>query len=246
MAGDIKLRIGADTGDLEKAFSALIKKIQSDADKLKIAPSKKASEGASGSQPFQQAFQASREQATKVRAEKDGIEIATRALAQKKRQLDEIAKAEKASIGNEKEKAYWIDRRNKAESDLNNILNTRNRLQKNVQGAPTAVGGGGISGGGGAGGTGGIPKGGINSVAGLASALGIPGMVIGGAVTAVAAGMAGESIRKYFGEASYRARETEASAFQTQGQGGQRLSALLNGGAAEEMTFNPQRLQGQK
>jgi len=238
MAGDVKLKIGADTSELEKAFSTLIKKIQSDADKLKIAP--KGASTAPGAQPFQQAFQANRAQVQKTRDEKDGIEIATRALAQKKRQLDEITKSEAISLGNKKQEAYWAEKRNKAEKEYNDLMMTRGRLQKSTSAGAMP---GQMGGGGGGKGPGAVPAGGITSLGGLASFLGVPAAIVGGLATGVASGSAAEGIRKYFVESSYRAREIEGSAFQTQGQGGQRLQALLNGGAAEESTFNPVRNQ---
>lgn len=104
--------------------------------------------------------------------------------------------------------------------------------------------------GGGGGGTGGgggnIGRGGITSLGGLAMALGIPALAIGGVSTAIAGGFAGEEIRKYYGQAANRARTTAASTFQTQGQGGQLLNSFLNGGAAQEMMFRGQTSQGRQ
>jgi len=46
-----------------------------------------------------------------------------------------------------------------------------------------------------------------------------------------------------FAESQFRSREIEAQTFQTQGQGGQRLNSIINGGTAEDFTFNSDRLQ---
>ncbi len=107
--------------------------------------------------------------------------------------------------------------------------------------APAAAAGG--AGGAGAGRGPAFGAGGVTTVGGLAQFLGVPAAVIGTAVTTIAAGSAVEGIRRFFSEAQYRAREAAATAFQMQGQGGQRLNALLTGGAAEELIFNPQRLE---
>jgi hypothetical protein len=111
-------------------------------------------------------------------------------------------------------------------------------------GVPSAGGGGGLklppvppSGGSN------MPKGGITSIAGLMQFLGVPGMVMGGLLTAGAAVKGIETSRRFISESGLRARETEASAFNMQGQGGQRLQSFMNGGASEELMFNPQRLQ---
>lgn len=45
---DVKLKIGADTSEIERAFSNLIKKMQSDADKLKVSPGATSRAGATG------------------------------------------------------------------------------------------------------------------------------------------------------------------------------------------------------
>lgn len=241
MATDVKLKIGGDTTEFERALISSMRKIQSEADKLKIAPATKAAAGAPGSQSFQQAFQSARAQQQKTRDEKDGLDIAVRGLTQKQRELDKIVKLEAAAVGNEKQKAYWANERNKAEREYNTLLATRSRLE----GRP---GGGGFGGGGSgirpptpSGGMfGNIPKGGITSLSGLGNAAGIP---MAGIATAIAGMIAGESARVFFSQTANRARATEASAFNMQGQGGQRLEAFMTGGASEEMMFNPQRMQ---
>jgi len=88
-----------------------------------------------------------------------------------------------------------------------------------------------------------MPKGGITSLSGLIGALGVPGMIMAGIGTAVAGIKGIEATRRVFAESQFRTREIEAQTFQTQGQGGQRLNSLLNGGAAEDLTFNSDRLQ---
>ena len=232
---NVKLKIGADTSEIEKAFGALIKKIQGDADKLKIAPKAAAAApaGSPGYQSFQQTFQATRAQEIKTKIEQQAQQIALNKLRDIDRQLATNARNEAKS---DRDKIF-------AEREKNQLLKERITLQGTL--TRLAGGGGGAAGGGGgaAGGFGGnIPKGGITSITGLLGALGLP---MGILATGIAAGSAAEGVRKFTEEASNRARVAQASAFNMQGQGGQRLESFLNGGANEEIMFNPQRKQAE-
>jgi hypothetical protein len=127
----VKLKIGADTSDLEKAFSTLIKKIQSDADKLKLTPSAaKASPGTPGSETFQQTLQSTRAKEQRARIEQQALQIANRALADKERELAKIAKHESASVANEKQRTYWLSERNRLEREYNQLKTVRDTLEK--------------------------------------------------------------------------------------------------------------------
>ena len=226
---DIKLKIGGDTTELERAFTALITKMKSDADKLKLSPS-----------------------ASQVSPRGEAAVRNTQLADLQSKQYGKILKDLEKELSLIKEIGRERERLNRQEHIANiqkaNFVQTQRaqgfgitggvRPPSNLPPLPP-IGGGGSSGGFG----GSMPKGGITSLSGLASAIGVPGAAIGGVATAIAATMAAEGVRKFISESSQRARVTEASAFQTQGQGGQRLSSLLNGGAAEEMMFNPQRLQ---
>ena len=237
MANETKLKITGDTSELEKAFSAMIQKIQKDADKLKLgtASSKGAAERTSAD-VFRENLETTRNKEKTTRLDQQAIQIANRALDEKKRKLEEISRKEAESVKNEKEKAYWAKERNKAEEDYNTILKTRDRLQSSVSRnkvAPGVPSGGGPN----------IPKGGITNLRDLVGLLGVPGTVLAGIGTAIAGIKGLEAGRRVFAESQFRTREIEAQTFQTQGQGGQRLNSILSGGAAEDLTFNPQRLQ---
>lgn len=240
MSLETKLKIGADTSELEKAFSSLIKKIQGDADKLKLgmAASKGGAEKSS-SDVFKENLESTRSKEKSTRLDQQAVQIANRALDEKKRKLDEISRKEAESVKNEKEKAYWAKERNKAEEDYNSILKTRDRIQGSLSpkgGKATPPGGSGA-------GLFNMPKGGITSVGDLASFLGAPVAALAGIATAIAGIKGAEGTRRFFTESQFRNREIEAQTFQTQGQGGQRLNSILNGSAAEDLTFNEDRLR---
>lgn len=235
MSQDVKLKFGVDTSDLEKAFSAMIQKIQKDADKLKLGTtSSKGAAEKSGADIFRDNLESTRNKEKSSRLDQQAIQIANRALDEKKRKLEEISRKEVESVKNEKEKAYWAKERNKAEEDYNTILKTRDRLQGSIS---SKGGSAGPSGGGN------MPKGGVTSLSGLAGLLGVPGMILAGIGTAIAGIKGVEAGRRVFAESQFRTREIESQTFQTQGQGGQRLNAIVNGGTAEDLTFNADRMQ---
>ena len=238
---NVKLKIGADTSEIEKAFGALIKKIQGDADKLKIAPKAAAAApaGSPGYQSFQQTFQATRAQEIKTKIEQQAQQIALNKLKDIDRQLATNARNEAKS---DRDKKFAEQERNSLLKERITLQGTLNRLEgKNQNGERIRAGDRAVSGFGGN-----IPKGGITSLSGLAGALGVPGMIAGGAITAIAAVKAIESARVLFSQTENRARVAESSAFNMQGQAGQRLENFLNGGASEETLFNPQREQAAK
>jgi len=86
MSLETKLKIGADTSELEKAFSTLIKKIQGDADKLKLGStsSKNAAEKTS-SDVFRENLESTRSKEKSTRLDQQAVQIANRALDEKTR-----------------------------------------------------------------------------------------------------------------------------------------------------------------
>lgn len=237
MAQDVKLKIGADTSELERAFGTLIKKIQGDADRLKISPS--GSKAAPGVESVREAAQTSRNLNQRIREEKAGLDLINRELAKKKALIDQISQQQANAVKGSREELALVQRLNRERERLHQAEKVAQIQKVNYDKAQEAsnrargIGGG----------QGGVAQGGITSLSGLAKALGIPLGAIGAGATAIAGGTALEGIRRYFTQANYRAAENQASAFQTQGQGGQRLNSLLNGGAAQELTFDPQRAQ---
>lgn len=236
MSQDIKLKIGADTGELEKNFIASVKKIQSEADKIKISPASKqaaSGQGSPGYQTFNQAYQATRAQENKNRTDQQAAQIAKRSLEDVARQLAINSRIAASDLKTDKEKNFYAAERNKLEKEYQTLLATNKRLTQNA--APSGKQGT----------VPGLPKGGITNLSGLASFVGAPGAIMAIATTALAATKAVEGARRFISEAPLRARENEASAFNMQGQGGQRLQSFFNGGAPEEMMFNKERVQAQ-
>lgn len=236
MGQDVKLKIDGDTSGLLKAVRSAMAQIEQEAKKLKISPGAAGGAiGSPGSQSFQQSLQATRMKEKDRRDDQAALNIANNALAAKNRELDNLARKQKAVVSDKKAEAYYEEQINKALRERSSIRSTAAQLEKNLGGGgqpPPGGGGGGMFGK--------MGKGGVTSLSGLGMALGLP---VAGIATAVAAAMAAESARTFFQQTGSRGRVAEASAFQTQGQGGQRLESFLNGGAGEEMAFNPQRMQ---
>jgi hypothetical protein len=236
MAQDIKFKIGADTSELEKAFGSLIRKIQNDADKLKLSPA------ASRASPTTQAN-------------------TDRELAKNKTFTDAQAKSYQNILKSLKEEyslLQQIGREREKQNRQEHIANIQKSNFTQFQRAPGWGIRGGVQGGGtpppGGGGPGVPPptggageppfgKGGITSLSGLGSALGVPAMAIGAIATGIVAALTGEKIRTYFAQAENRARVGEASAFNTQGQAGQLLSSAFSGNGLENIMFSSQREQ---
>jgi hypothetical protein len=252
MSNDIKLKIGADTSEIEKAFGNLIKKIQGDADKLKLTPTAKST--APGVESVQAASQTARSLDQKARQEKAGLDLINRELAKKEAAVQRIQRAQESSNKTLEREIQLKNQLARAERELEEKKNIARIQQvtydRTIEASNRAKGIKG-PGGGQPPGTGpqqgaagfGMPAGGITSLSGLAKFLGIPGIAIGAIGTAIAANSALEGGRRFFGESQLRAREAEATAFQTQGQAGQRLQSFVNGGASEELMFDTQRAQ---
>jgi hypothetical protein len=231
MSVETKIKIGADTSEIEKAFATLIKKIQGDADKLKLGTTSTKSRAPTEKTPqdvYRENLESTRNKEKTTRLDQQALQIANRALEEKKRTLEAIKKYETESVKNEKEKAEWAKARNKAEEDYNSILKTRDRLKASTGKGTSAFK---------------VPSGGITNLSDLMKMLGVPGIALAGVGTALAIGKAAEGTRRFVDESQFRNREIEAQAYQRQGQGGQRLGSILNGGAAEDLTFNAQRIQ---
>lgn len=123
MANDVKLKVGADTGDLEKEFGALVKKVQSQLDKLKLGPeSSKATPAAtkkaeavsaakkveerSRAEPgsMRETVQISKSLDAKVAQEKKGLDQINGELVKKKALIDDLTKQQATlAKGSEKE-----------------------------------------------------------------------------------------------------------------------------------------------
>ncbi len=257
MAGDVKLKIGADTKDLEAEFDRAIKKIQNDIKKIN-APAV----GAQAQQAFAQrssaagypmggpgpdaaraAIQSKLQLEQRLRDEQRGMRLQEDALNRQKGLLDKLSATQKNITGD-------LNAQKAAQEQLNRVTETYHRMLQaqsiRTKGANLtldAIQGGAGPSGSSAGGASGIKS--VTSLSGMGQALmGSPTMAF--ISTAIAGGLAAESARKFYSESGYRAREKEASAFQMQGQGGQRLTSFLGGGANEETMFNPERLQAKK
>lgn len=249
----ISLRIGADTKDLESAFSAFIKKAQGETEKLKLTPNAKSN--VPGAEAVKESAQTARAINQRVREEKAGLDLVNRELEKKRALIEAIAKRQETAVKGSTEELNLTQKLNREKERLQQTEKVAQVQKENYRkaqdaqdrasGAARGAGGSGGAGGGGAaaGGFGNIGRGGITSISGLAGALGAPAMALGIVATATAAIKAVESARRFFVEAPMRTREVEASAFQKQGQGGQRIESILNGGAAEENIFDPQRQQ---
>lgn len=87
MAQDVKLKLGIDVADAEKAFSSLIKKIQADADKLKFTPSTAAASKGN-------AIQSARDQERNLTKEKMVLDSINKTLEIRKKHLEDIYKIE--------------------------------------------------------------------------------------------------------------------------------------------------------
>jgi hypothetical protein len=130
--GDVKIKFGADFVDLERAFGALIKKIQNDADKLKLTPSSaKAAPGKFGTESIREAAQTSRNLEQKVRQEKAGLDQINSQLAKKEAQISRITKLEKEGLD-------VANKRLRAERDLLGLQNTQQVMQARLSDAQKA------------------------------------------------------------------------------------------------------------
>jgi len=242
MAQDVKLKINGDASGLLAAVKTAMAQIEQEAKKLKLSPGAAgAAPGTPGSQTFQQALQTTRAKERERRDDQAALNIANSALAQKNRELDNLARKQKAIVSDKKAEVEYERQITQAQKERNQLRQTAAQLEKNLGGGA----GGGAGGGGGRPGApggmlGGMGKGGITSLSGLGIALGLP---VAGMVTAIAAATAAESSRVLFQQTANRARTVAASAFNTQGQGGQLLENAFAGGASQDIMFSVQRTQ---
>ena len=244
MANEVKLKVGVDTSEIEKNFANLIKKLQGDADKLKLAPASKTA--APGVTSVREAAETNRNLNQKIREEKAGLDIINRELAKKKALIDQITRQQEAAIKGSREEVALAQRLNKEQEKLQQTQKIAQIQQTNYNKIQEATGkamgsAGGKPTGGSASGTGAV-----GAIGGALGAMLFPASIAAAVFAGIKAGTKLESGRQYFAEAGQRATETEASAFNVQGQGGQRIQSLLNGGGAEEMAFNPLRVQAAK
>ena len=209
---DVKLKIGGDTTELERAFSALIAKMKSDADKLKLSPS-----------------------ASQVSPRGEAAVKNTQLAELQSKQYGKILKDLERELSLVKEIGRERERLNRQEHIANiqkaNFVQTQRAQGWGVSGGvrppgsglpplPNAPGASGMPGAG--------PGGMFGQFAGISAAV-AAGI---GAVRSVG------TAQQFYRESGATARELSASAFNMQGQGGQRLNSLINGGANEELIFN--------
>ena len=117
MAGqNVTLKIGADTADLEKAFGNLIKKIQSDADKLKLMPTAARGEAAT---PGHKEYRQAHTKVQQVRDDKIAAEASNRILIEKERLLTKISKQESEMAKAGKDTSFWAEKRLQTEKAIN-------------------------------------------------------------------------------------------------------------------------------
>lgn len=252
MAQKVELKIDGDPSGLVASVKSAIAQIQKEADKLKISPQASKSV-APGFETLQKTTQTTRDLDSKTRAEKAALTEINRQLAQKETQISKIQKMQESSNKTLEREIQLKNQLARAERELEEKkgiariqqvrYNTAQVAQQRAMGVniPGTTGSNGATGGSGT-----MPLGGITSASGLAKFLGVPAGILGGLATSVALGQGGEGLRKYFAENSNRSTVNEASAFQMQGQGGQRLQSILGGNAAEELTFDPLRAQAAK
>lgn len=250
MASPVTLKIDGDASGLLAAVKSAMAQIQKDADKLKITP--QTTKIAPGYEALQKTAQTSRDLDSRTRTEKAALNEINRQLAQKEAQISKIQKLQESSNKTLEREIQLKNQLARAERELEDKksvariqqvrYNTAQVAQQRAMGVTTVAGGGSAgTSPTGSGQAGNMPPGGVTGISGLAKLLGIPAAFIGGFATSMAMGQGGEGIRKYFAENTNRSNVNEASAFQMQGQGGQRLQSILNGNAAEELTFDPLR-----
>lgn len=137
MSQDVKLKLGIDTTEIEKSFGNLIKKIQGDADKLKLSPG--AAKVAPGVESIREASQSSRALNQRIREEKAGLDLINRELAKKKALVDEIARRQEIALKGSREELVLAERRNKAEERLQQTQRIAQIQQTNYNKTQEAV-----------------------------------------------------------------------------------------------------------
>lgn len=127
----VNLRIGADTSEIEKAFGSLIRKIQGEADKLKIGGARGISSGgALGGQEFRETLQFNRMKAQERVADQAALNIANSALRQKNLEIEKLSRKQKDALNDKKAEAYYEEQINKAQKERQRLQETADRLQK--------------------------------------------------------------------------------------------------------------------
>jgi hypothetical protein len=121
----IQLKIGADTSDLEKAFGNLIKKIQGDADKLKLSPT--------ASKASSNAVQTARDQERNLTREKSLLDMYNRSLDSRKKTLEDIVKLEARGLDQARQRQTAEERVNHAKHIAQVQQATFDRLQESTK-----------------------------------------------------------------------------------------------------------------
>lgn len=233
------LKLSADPSEILKAIKDIQQaatKLQKDLESSLGGVSK--SRSAQGAGIFGETLQQVQSRKQTTREVQKGLEDANKEIEKQKRLLEELKRLQAEQKKNVADEFATKKRIREEEEKLVELkeasleLDKRSRQQNQTSNIK--------------GGAGQIGSGGVTSLSGLASFMGIPASAVGGAMTAVAAGSAAEGIRKFFGQANNRALEAQASGFQRQGQGGQRLQSILSGGVQEELMFNSLRGQAAK
>ena len=248
MAGDVKLKISGDVSDLLAAVKSAMSQIQKEADKLKLTPA--AAKAAPGVESVRAASQYNRSLEQKVIEEKRGLDLINKELSKKEAAVSKIKKMQEDTNKSVEREIQLKNQLARAERELEEKKNVSRIQQSNYDRAQdTANKARGIkSSGGGKPPISGNPPTSGSAVGGeiLGSITRVIGATMGGIGLGMAAASTGEKIREFFSEAGNRARVSAASANQTQGQAGQRLSSMFSGGANEELMFDPLRAQAAK
>lgn len=226
MADDVKLKIGGDTSELEKALSNAIKKIQAEADKLKLTPT--AAKAAPGVDSLREAANTSRSMNQRIREEKAGLDLINRELAKKKAMIDEIAKQQANAVKASREELALAERLTKEKDRFQRAEKIAQVQRENVRKAEESAnraagnrgGGGGIA----------NPQGGMRGF----STVGI----IGGITTAVVQGI---------NQIAYSPQRTlVAGGSAVQNTVGRESSSIYNGSLPNELAWTREKAEAKQ
>lgn len=226
MAQDIKLKIGADTGDLEKAFGATIKKIQGEAAKIKLPDA--AARAVPGGESVRESAQTNRALTQRIREEKAGLDIINREISKKKALIDEISKKQEAAVRGSREELALVQRINKEKERLQQAERIgqiqKESFRKAEEASNRAMG---VS-----------SKGpGPSPMEGIIGKIGVAG-IIGGITTAVVQG-----ISQIAGSPS---RGLIAGGSAVSNTAGRELSSFYNGNLPTELAFTKEKREAKE
>jgi hypothetical protein len=230
----VSLKIGADTSEIERAFGALIKKIQGDAEKLKLTPT--ASKVAPGVESIREAASTSRSLNQKVREEKAGLDIINRELSKKKALIDEIARKQESSLKGSREELALAQRLNREKERFQQAekiaMIQKENYRKSEEAASRAQGSSRPTGGGTAGGS-------FPSMFGLSGPAAVGSLVSSVGASVGQAGLTAGSLYRYFAQAPIQTVANTGSAMQA--TLGRELEAAYSGRSGIELAYAPEK-----